>query len=666
MSSATPAVTHHDVSRKSLSRSTRFWMMARRFGIDAVLLAGSFIGAVLIQFNGHVPGVYRERMPLALAASVGVMLLGLVWARVYRKVNDFVSVRDFLGVLRGTFFAFVVLLVANMLVYGGEVVPWPLLVRYFVLAAATMSAGLFTVRIWRETPLGQARRSDDGAARRPLLVYGAGRAGSAVAREIVESPELAYELRGFIDDDPGKWGKEIHGIRVLGGRHELPRLVGPELREVVLAIPALDAEARREILTHCRRAGAHVRIVPGLSDLLRHDSFVHQIRDVRVEDLLPRDAVELDETEVRELLVGETVLVTGAAGSIGSELCHQILRHEPRQLILVEQSESRLFYLEIDLQARVQNEATQLVPVVADVSDRERMDTVLRTYRPSHIFHAAAYKHVPMMQKNPHEAIRNNVFGTYNVATLARQYEVGRFVLVSTDKAVEPTSVMGASKRAAELLVRELQHRSQTRFMTVRFGNVLDSDGSVVPLFKKQIAEGGPITITHPEMERFFMTIPEAARLILQSTAMGQGGEVFVLEMGKPVKILDLARSLVELSGLRFMEDIQVRFTGTRGGEKLTEKLFFDHEKSVPTKSRQIHTARLENGRRLDVDELLHTLSMLMRTAADEKDLALRFMSLLASLDSPAREADAMETVGPRPAKGQVVPLRQLVAAGKG
>jgi FlaA1/EpsC-like NDP-sugar epimerase len=635
-----------------LVKTSRFWCTARRLGVDGVMLAASFMAAVLLHYGGHVPETLRPYLPLALAAAVATTLAGLGWMRIYRKIIDFVSLRDFVHLLKGMGVAFLALVVANATVPGRMALPWSLLAGYFGIAGTTLSIGLFKLRLWRETPLGSLGRSDELPARRPLLVYGAGRAGSAVAREIVESPELGYELRGYVDDDASKWGKEMHGIPVLGGRHELPRLVGPGLREIVLAIPSLDAGDRREILTHCRRAGAHVRIVPGLAELLRHDSYVHQIRDVRVEDLLPREAVEPDETEVREQLAGETVLVTGAAGSIGSELCHQILRHEPRQLLLVEQSESRLYYLEMDLAQRFPGHGPVLMPIVGDICDRERMEWVLRTYRPSHIFHAAAYKHVPMMQRNPSEAIRNNVLGTHNLASLASQYRVGRFVLVSTDKAVEPTSVMGATKRVAELIVREIQHGSQTRFLAVRFGNVLDSDGSVVPLFKKQIAAGGPITITHPDMERYFMTIPEAARLILQATAMGQGGEVFVLEMGKPVKILDLARSLVELSGLRFLEDIQVTFSGMRPGEKLSEKLFFDHEKSVATRSRQIHVAQLENGRRLELEQLVRTLQVLVRSAADEKELALRFMALADQLDEP--EAAPLAPERPR---AQVVPM---------
>lgn len=635
-------------------RARLSWCTARRLALDGLLLAASFIVAALLHYDGHIPEAARSRLPAVLGVVLASTLGALYFTRMYRKISDFVTVRDFVHLHRTMGSAFALMLVANALVPVTTGMPWGLLLRFFLLAGMTMSVGLFLGRIWREIPLGTLRRSEGLSARRPVLVYGAGRAGNAVAREILESPELGYELRGFLDDDPAKWSMEIHGAPVLGGRHDLPRLVSPGLRELVLAIPSLDAEARREILSHCRRAGAHVRIVPGLAELLREGSFVHQIRDVRVEDLLAREAVEPDETAVREQLGGETVLVTGAAGSIGSELCHQILRHEPRQLILVEQSESRLYYLEMDLLQKTGVRSTQLVPVVADICDRERMDHILRTYRPSHIFHAAAYKHVPMMQRHPYEAVRNNVFGTYNVAVLARQYHVGRFVLVSTDKAVEPSSVMGASKRVAELVVRELQQESQTRFIAVRFGNVLDSDGSVVPLFKKQIAAGGPITITDPEMERYFMTIPEAARLILQATAMGDGGEVFVLEMGKPVKILDLARSLVELSGMRFLEDIQVSFTGVRPGEKLTEKLFFDHEKSVPTRSRQIHVAQLENGRRLDVERTLRALQMLVRSAADERDLGVRFMAFVSDLDSP----EGVPAVAPRPAtRAQVVPM---------
>ncbi len=630
--------------------------VVRRLVVHLVLLSGCFIAAYLVHYEGRLPEAQKKSLPYALILAVGTMVLGLVWSRVYRTLTDFVSLRDFLGIVRGVALATLALLCTNSLLPAQQAIPWPVLVVYFLLSTALLSISLFTLRIWRESPLGQAQRFETGKALRPVLVYGAGRAGSMVAREILMSPELGYELRGFIDDDPEKWGKEIHGARVLGGRHDLGRYIGPELRELVLAIPSLQAEARREILTWCRRGGAHVRIVPGLAELLRETSVVLQIRDVRVEDLLPREAVELDEGEVRHLLEGESIVVTGAAGSIGSELCHQILRHKPAQLLLVEQSESRLFYLERALVRKAGN--AQIVPLLADIGDRERMETILHAYSPTHIFHAAAYKHVPMMEHNPYEAIRNNILATHSIAQLAHQYGVQRFTLVSTDKAVEPSSVMGASKRAAEITLRELNRGSQTRFIVVRFGNVLDSDGSVVPLFKEQIAAGGPITVTHPDMQRYFMTIPEAARLILQATSMGEGGEVFVLEMGKPVRILDLARSLVELSGLRFMEDIQVQFSGPRPGEKLSEKLFFDHERCEPTNVRQIYRACMGNGEHVELGAFLATLRDMLRTTPQAPELATRLMTLMLEIEAPAAAAPPR-----RDEVSQIVPLRRSQSA---
>jgi FlaA1/EpsC-like NDP-sugar epimerase len=633
---------------------------ARRLCVDVLMLSGCFTAALLIYFEGKIPAAIHARLPIVLPVSIGVFLIGLIAGRAYRKMVDYVGLHDFVGLLKWLVLAALALISANALAPHPLGLPWPLLALYVLLATFGKITVLFTRRIWRESGLAVTHRIAAPARRRPVLVYGAGRAGSMVARDIQQSPELGYELVGFIDDDPEKWGKEIYSVRVLGGRHELRHLVGPELREVVLAIPSLDAETRREVLTHCRRAGAQVRTVPSLAELLRDSGVAHQIRDVRVEDLLPRESVELDETEVRELIGSETVLVTGAGGSIGSELCHQILRHAPAQLLLVEQSESRLFYLEMELERKRAGARTEIVSLVADIRDEERIEAILKAYRPALIFHAAAYKHVPMMEKNPQEAILNNVLATYSLATLADQYRVSRFILVSTDKAVEPTSVMGASKRCAELILHEIQQRSDTRFVTVRFGNVLDSDGSVVPLFKQQIAAGGPITITHPDMERFFMTIPEAVRLILQASAMGDGGEVFVLEMGKPVRILDLARSLVELSGLRFMEDIQVTFSGIRPGEKLSEKLFFDHERDVPTKSRLIHRARLANGRNLDVQALLRSLRELLRSTSDPHEIAVRFMTLTREQDAPARSGEDAA-----PARAVVVALDRIAASGR-
>ena len=640
-------------ARSARVRNQQFRSIFRRQSIDAILTVASLFLAMLVVYEGIIPSAVRHHIVWMLATAIGASFLGMTWAGSYRKVSDFVGLHDVVGVMRGALLASVLVAGVNLVAPPSWSVPWSLVTIYVLLSTVSLNVSLFTNRLLRESSLQNDRRSDS-LSRRRVLIYGAGRAGALAARDIRESPELGYELVGFIDDDAAKQGKELAGVPVFGGREDLPRYLGPSLHEVVLAIPSLDAEQRREILTHCQRAGAQVRMIPGMAELLRDSGVAHQIRDVRVEDLLPRETIEMDESEVSELLRDETIMVTGAAGSIGSVLCQQILRHRPRRLLLVEQGESRLFYLEIELEKR-NSGSTQILPLVADICDKERMEALFRQYRPSHVFHAAAYKHVPMMERNPQEAIRNNVLATHQLAKLADHYKVERFTLVSTDKAVEPSCVMGASKRAAELTLRELQHTSNTRFVTVRFGNVLDSDGSVVPLFKKQIAAGGPITITHPDMERFFMTIPEAARLILQATAMSEGGEVFVLEMGTQVKVLDLARSLVELSGLRFEEDIEVSFSGMRPGEKLSEKLFFDHERSDATKSRQIHRARLENGQKLDIDKMLRNLHVLLRTHPDPEDLAAHFMSMVRSFDAPAAvidmpERDGHKTVVPRSA----------------
>jgi FlaA1/EpsC-like NDP-sugar epimerase len=621
----------------------QFRSMFRRQGVDALLSAGSLLVAMLVVYEGVIPADIRHNLGWLLAVAVGSSFLGMTWAGSYRKVSDFVGLHDVVGVMRGALLSCVLIVIANLLAAPTWSVPWSLVTIYVLLSTLSLNVSMFTNRLLREGSLHSDRRSD-AFSRRRVLIYGAGRAGALAARDIRQSPELGYELVGFVDDDPTKHGKELAGVAVLGGHEILQHYLGPGLREVVLAIPSLEADRRRQLLSHCRQAGAQVRLLPGMAELLRDSGFAHQIRDVRVEDLLPREPIEMDESEVSEVLRDETVMVTGAAGSIGSVLCQQIIKHEPRRLLLVEQGESRLFYLERTLEAQCTRH-TQVLPLVADICDKDRLDTLFREYRPSHVFHAAAYKHVPMMERNPQEAIRNNVLATHQLARLADHYKVKCFTLVSTDKAVEPSCVMGASKRAAELILREMQHVSETRFVTVRFGNVLDSDGSVVPLFKQQIAAGGPITITHPDMERFFMTIPEAARLILQATAMSQGGEVFVLEMGTQVKVLDLAQTLVELSGLRLHEDIDIAITGTRPGEKLSEKLFFDHERSVATKSRQIHRARLENGKRLDIERMLRTLHVLLRAHPDPEDLAMHFMSLVRSFDNPAAVVEYAEIV---------------------
>ncbi len=434
------------------------------------------------------------------------------------------------------------------------------------------------------------RATSSNEATKTTLIYGAGIAGQMLVREIRANAELPYEVVGFVDDDPSKKASRVQGIRVLGGGEDVPSLVADlAIDTVLVAIPSATPLTLATLFRDCRQTGVECKTVPGLSTLVEGRALTSQVRDVALDDLLGRKAVGLDQQRLRELLEGRVALVTGAAGSIGSELCRQIAKFAPQAIIGYEIAESALFHLDAELKANYPS--VPFIPVVGSIQNSARLAEVFQTHRPSLVFHAAAYKHVPMMEVHPFEAIENNVFGTYNVARIARKMGVERFVLISSDKAVRPTNIMGTTKRIAELIVQSM-HSPGTKFVAVRFGNVLGSNGSVVPIFKKQIAEGGPVTVTHPEMTRYFMTIPEAAQLVLQGSSMAQGRETFVLEMGEPVKIVDLARNLILLSGLQPGTDIEIKFSGTRPGEKLYEELCTDEENTVETPHEKIRIFR--------------------------------------------------------------------------
>jgi FlaA1/EpsC-like NDP-sugar epimerase len=422
------------------------------------------------------------------------------------------------------------------------------------------------------------------------LIYGAGVAGQMLIRELRANADLPYEVLGFIDDDASKKQTRVQGVRVLGSGEELTSLVADLGIEMVLvAIPSASSLALASLFRRCQQTGVECKTIPGLSALVEGRALTAQVRDVALDDLLGRKPVRLDEESLRELLEGKVALVTGAAGSIGSELCRQIAKFKPEALIGYEIAESALFHLDAELSANFPS--VRFMPVVGSIQNSARLAEIFQTHRPSLVFHAAAYKHVPMMEVHPFEAIENNVFGTYNVARIARKMGVERFVLISSDKAVRPTNIMGTTKRIAELIVQSM-HSPGTKFVAVRFGNVLGSNGSVVPIFKEQIAKGGPVTVTHPEMTRYFMTIPEAAQLVLQGSSMAQGRETFVLDMGESVRIVDLARNLILLSGLQPGTDIEIKFSGTRPGEKLYEELCTDEENTVQTPHEKIRIFR--------------------------------------------------------------------------
>ena len=433
----------------------------------------------------------------------------------------------------------------------------------------------------------EAFRTAEAGRLRRFLIIGAGNAGEALLREIVRMPVVQYHVIGFIDDDLAKQGTQIHGVPILGTVEQLPKICEERKIEVIaIAMPSASPRQLRRVIQVCEGTKIRFRTVPSITDIASGKLRVSQIRDVDINDLLGREAVQLDLDMIEVFSKDKTILVTGAGGSIGSEMCRQLCHFSPKLLLLIEQAENPLFYVERELHKRFA--AVGIETLVCNITDKNRVDEIFEEYHPQVVIHAAAHKHVPLMELNPGEAIKNNIIGTQIVADAAETHGTVNFVMISTDKAVNPTSIMGCSKRIAEMYIQDLGRTSKTQFVTVRFGNVLGSDGSVVPIFKKQIAEGGPVTVTHPEMKRYFMTIPEASQLVLQAATMGKGGEIFVLDMGEPVKIQDLARELITLSGFRPGEDIEIVFTGPRTGEKLFEELSIEGEDMQRTRHPKI------------------------------------------------------------------------------
>jgi len=491
---------------------------------------------------------------------------------------------------------------------------------------------------------------------RKVLIMGAGDAGSLVVREMRNNPSLGYIPVGFLDDDPAKQKLQIHGISVLGTRHDIPRLVQEEgIDEVVIAMPTAPGSAIREVRAICERAKVAAKTIPGLYELINGSVTVRQIREVRIEDLLRREPVRTDLAAVEHYIAGAVVLVTGAGGSIGSELCRQIAARKPGQLLLLGHGETSIYNILSELTRLAPK--VPLVPLIADVRDEDRIARLLLRYKPQVIFHAAAHKHVPLMESNPEEALTTNVLGTQYLLQAAERAGTSRFVLISSDKAVNPVNIMGASKYLAEVLVQHAARRTGRPFVVVRFGNVLGSRGSVVPLFERQIAEGGPVTVTHPEMTRYFMTIPEAVQLVMQAAVLGQGGEVFVLDMGEPIRILDLAYDLISLSGLTPGKDIEVVFTDIRPGEKLHEELFGAGEERLNTAHEKIFLTR--GSPTLSEEELAEGIARALQ-AARREDMAALYRTLRELIPSfcPAEELLERSTT-----KGDVASERQSISA---
>jgi FlaA1/EpsC-like NDP-sugar epimerase len=568
-----------------LLRHRKFLIIFAHIVVFAASLMLSFLVANNMQFRRDW---LIDQYPSLLFFFIIIKLVVFGLFKQYRGWWRYVGISDLIGILRASLVSTLIIVLLWTIFISAPTPVRQKLQSVTFVGQGVFMADLFTtflllaglrmlIRLYHE----EFRTVESGRLKR-LLIVGAGNTGVTLLGDIHKKQVAEYEVIGFIDDDPNKRGTFILGLPVLGTVEELTRICKDhDIEEIAIAMPSATHRQRRRVIQVCEGIKIRFNTVPSISDIASGKLRVSQIRNVDINDLLGREAVELDLQSIEAFLRNKVIFVSGAGGSIGSEMCRQVCNFGPKLLLLVEQAENPLFYIERELRSRFP--ALQIKAIICDITDKMRVNEIFEKYRPEVVIHAAAHKHVPLMELNPGEAIKNNVVGTQTVADAADRYGSTNFVMISTDKAVNPTSIMGSSKRIAEMYVQDLGRTSKTQFVTVRFGNVLDSEGSVVPIFKKQIAEGGPVTVTHPEMKRYFMTIPEASQLVLQAATMGKGGEIFVLDMGEPVKIVDLARELITLSGFSPEEDIEIRFTGMRPGEKLFEELSIVGEDMQPT-----------------------------------------------------------------------------------
>lgn len=549
----------------------------------------------------------------------------------YRKAWSYASIGELKSIVKAV--TFTILIVAAMQFILTQDVYVRALAITWMLHVILIGGSRLSWRIVRDVVI-----KDKNTNMKRTMIIGAGQAGTMIARQVLHNPGYGMQPVIFVDDDKMKEGLDIYGMRVYRGTKTIQQLVDMHyIDKIIIAVPSMGKQQMTELMKRCIETGVKTQTIPRIEDLMTGKVSVKDMRDVKIEDLLGRDEVQLDMDAIEKKLTGKTILITGAGGSIGSEICRQVIEFQPKKLILLGHGENSIYTIDMELRQKVSGH-TEICPVIADVQDRTRIFDLMSELKPDVIYHAAAHKHVPLMEGNPMEAVKNNIFGTKNVAEAARFFGVSHFVLVSTDKAVNPPNIMGATKRFAEMIVQNLAKDSDTKFAAVRFGNVLGSRGSVVPLFKQQIAEGGPVTITDPEMTRYFMTIPEASRLVIQAGTLAQGGEVFVLDMGEPVKIVDLAKNLIKLSGYE-EDEIEIKYSGIRPGEKLFEELLNENERQSEHVFPKIYIGKATP---ISETEQLYVLDKLPGMSNEELKETLVGLANRKFVEAPKRESEVI------------------------
>lgn len=582
--------------------------------MDTMSIVIASFAAIYIRFDfqfNAIPKEYMAKFEYILPFNIGFTILFFVIWKLYKSVWRYASATEMLNIVFATCCASVAQFVLCQLT--NQKMPRSYYIIYLFLLFAMTCGIRFSYRILRiinmkRTEIAQKKTGNN------VMLIGGGAAANAILKEAESSQFVSMNIKCIIDDNPGCHGKFLRGVPIVGGREKIADAVGQySIDEIIFAIPSASNKVRKEILDICKETGCKLRTLPGIYQLINGDVSVSKLKEVEIEDLLGRDPIQINTEEVLNSVHNKVILVTGGGGSIGSELCRQIAAHHPKQLIILDIYENSVYEIQQEL-LRKYPELNQVV-LIASVRNTARIEKIFETYHPDIVYHAAAHKHVPLMETSPNEAIKNNVFGTYKTAQAAARCGVKKFVLISTDKAVNPTNIMGASKRICEMVIQMMNHMTETNFVAVRFGNVLGSNGSVIPLFKRQIAAGGPVTVTDPNIIRYFMTIPEAVSLVLQAGAYARGGEIFVLNMGEPVKILDLATNLIKLSGYKPGEDIEIKFTGLRPGEKMYEELLMNEEGLKETANKMIFIGKPIE---FDEEEFRRQLDLLEQEAVNE------------------------------------------------